>query len=119
MCIIDERDDWYWDCTNHEKVVWIEDIRGLTLRQAICKLFNTTSSDIKNSPWLWWICWEPITNFNTVIDDSFHLLHITKRWKKSKGDEFFCPNNLTIEEYTFCSDYRLITIFNPFENDSL
>ena len=116
MCIIDNRDDWYWDCTNHHLVVWIDDIRWLTLRQAICKLFDTTSGDIKNSPWLYWICWVPITDFSQVIDDTFIRKHITKKFKKSKADTLFKPDNLTMEEYTFCSAYRLIVEFDPNEN---
>ena len=133
MCIIDDRSDWFWDCTTHSKVLWIEDIRWMTLRQVICKVFNTTSWDIRNSPWLYGLCWEPIQDFNVVVDDSFLFLHITKRWKKSKDDEFFRPKweiinfkwkqykkiNLTIEEYTFCSDYRLIVKYNPKDNDDV
>ena len=108
MCIIDDRDDWFWDFTNINKVVYLDDILWLTLRKVICKIFNTTSWDIKNSPWLYWICWVPITDMNIVVDESFLRKHITKKWKKNKTDDFFCPKHLTMEEYTFCSDYRLI-----------
>ena len=128
-CIISERDDWFWDCTDHSHVVWIEDIRWKTIRQAICELFNTTSWDIKNSPWLYWICGVEIKDYNQIIDESFEFKHITKRWKKSKNDEFFRPKwykleknwvhyilpELTLEEYTFCSWYFLIVPHNPKE----
>lgn len=128
MCIIDNRDDWFgwfWDSAFKEKQIWIWDIKWMTLRQVICKIFKTTSNDIKNSPWLYGICGVPITDFNKVIDESFIRVHITKRFKKSKSDELFCPKwtkdyswgksidiSLTMEEYTFCSDYRLIVEFD-------
>ena len=82
MCIIDENDDWFGDCTYHPKVVWIEDIRGLTLRQAICKVFATTSKDIKNSPGLYGICGVPIEDMGQIVDDSLIGKHFTTRWKK-------------------------------------
>ena len=142
-CPIWNNPEWFWDCTNHNNVIFIEDIRWKTLRQVICQMFNTTSGDIRNSPWLYWICWKEIQDYWQIIDDSFIFLHLTKRRKRTSSDEFFRPKwqviitwtkpkkwrktlnqqrriyempNLTLDEYTFCSDYFLIVPFDPKDN---
>lgn len=118
MCIIDDRDDWYWDITAYHKLILFKDIEWMTLKQVICKYFDTTSWDIKNSPWLYWICWVPIQDYNQKIDGSFINKHITKRRKKNTTYDQFCPKYLTMEEYTFCSDYRRIVLYDWNNSDS-
>lgn len=119
MCKIDHNSHWYWDCTNHQKLVLFSDIEWMTLREAICKMFNTSSWDIKNSPWLYWICCDPIIDFNKIIDESFLFLHITKKPKRMEFTDFHRKWWLTEETYNLCSDYRLIVPFDWKDNKSI
>lgn len=80
LCKFKEVLGWYGDHDDPriEDVINTHKYIGKTLRSVICDVYRVKRNDIKNNPWLFQLCCEPIIDYGILIDHTFSQKCISK-----------------------------------------